>query len=160
MFGFDQPFLMRYDQRLVLAGVLWSGCGGAVDNLLIQLRVPAYLALRAHQLRIPVEEVVRYYDVWPLWVNIAWATGTWGAALASVLLLCGSRHALPAFIASLLGLIVMTYFWYYVPMPRIAGDDWAFFAEDMRFAYLCVSLFITAASIHEAWQMIRTGDLV
>ncbi len=159
MFRFEQPLVLRYDQSLGLAGVLWSGCGGAVDFLLIQWRIPAYLALRANQLRIPELELVRYYDAWPLWTNTAWAMSTWGAAFASILLLCGSRNALAAFVVSLLGLIVMTYFWYYVPMPRVAGDDLAFFAEDMRFLYLCVSVIITCASIRESWQMIRWGEL-
>lgn len=44
-----------------------------------------------------------YIDDFPTWVSIGWALGVWGALLGSVLLLLRSRHAVLAFVLSLLG---------------------------------------------------------
>jgi hypothetical protein len=47
-----------------------------------------------------------YMDSLPAWLSAFWALGVWGSLLGSILLLMRSRHAVTAFAASLLGLVV------------------------------------------------------
>ena len=44
-----------------------------------------------------------YVATMPLWAHIGWSLGIWGSAAGSVLMLVRSRHAVPAFLISLLG---------------------------------------------------------
>ncbi|MGQ2936914.1 MAG: hypothetical protein ACT6RK_22730, partial [Sphingopyxis sp.] len=45
-----------------------------------------------------------YFASFPVWANIGWALGVWGSLLGSLLLLVRSRHAVTAFLVSLIGL--------------------------------------------------------
>src|SRR3546814_20888189 len=47
-----------------------------------------------------------FFYSFPLWANVGWALGVWGAVLGSLLLLARSRHAVTAFAVSLLGLAI------------------------------------------------------
>lgn len=47
-----------------------------------------------------------YVATMPLWAHIGWSLGIWGSALGSVLMLVRSRHAVTAFLVSLLGALV------------------------------------------------------
>lgn len=53
-------------------------------------------------------EQLAWLDSFPVWANIGWALGVWGAFLGAILLLMRSRHALLSFAISLVGLAVMT----------------------------------------------------
>ena len=46
-----------------------------------------------------------YIAQMPLWAHVGWSLGIWGSLLGSVLLLLRSRHAVAAFLVSLLGAI-------------------------------------------------------
>lgn len=54
------------------------------------------------------EEAVVWFEGVPAWMTAAWAFGVWGAVAGSILLLLRSRHAVPAFAASLAGVLAMT----------------------------------------------------
>lgn len=87
--------------HLWLVGVvslLWNSFG-ALDYTMSKLHNASYLA------GFSVEQRA-FFDSFPLWANIGWAFGVWGAIAGSVLLLLRSRHAVTAFILSLLGLAV------------------------------------------------------
>lgn len=75
--------------------LLWNAFG-AVDYLMTQLRVPAYLA----QL---TPEQLAYLEAFPLWMEAAWAVGVWASLAGSVALLFRSRWAVALFGASLIG---------------------------------------------------------
>lgn len=49
---------------------------------------------------------VAWFDALPLWANIGWALGVWGAFIGSLLLLMRSRHAVTVFLISLIGLAI------------------------------------------------------
>jgi len=81
-------------------GFLWN-CGGVVDYTMSKTRNAEYLAGFT-------PEQLAWFDGFPLWMNIAWALGVWGAIAGSILLLLRSRWAVHAFAVSLAGLVVAT----------------------------------------------------
>lgn len=80
--------------------LVWNAFG-AVDYVMTQTKNPAYLAQFTPEQRA-------YFDSFPAFMEAAWAVGIWGAVAGSLLLLMSSRHAVTAFGASLLGLLVST----------------------------------------------------
>ena len=51
-----------------------------------------------------------YFTSFPMWANVGWALGVWGSVLGSLLLLVRSRHAVTAFIVSLIGLAISSFY--------------------------------------------------
>lgn len=90
----------------VVGGVsaLWNAFG-AFDYLMTQTRNEAYLASFTPEQRA-------YLDGFPTVMEAAWACGVWGALAGSLLLLARSRHAVTAFIVSLVGLAFTTLYQY------------------------------------------------
>ena len=52
------------------------------------------------------EAEIGYMLSMPAWMSAFWALGVWGSVLGSVLLLVRSRHAVTAFLLSLVGLAI------------------------------------------------------
>ena len=77
-----------------LIGLLWNGYGG-YDYVMTQTNNAAYLAQFTPEQRA-------YFDSFPMWMEVVWAVGVWGAVLGSVLLLLRSKWAFHAFLASLI----------------------------------------------------------
>lgn len=61
---------------------------------------------------------VAYMESLPSWLTAFWALGVWGSLTGSVLLLLRSRHALTAFMASLVGLAVSQVYQWSTIMPE------------------------------------------
>lgn len=76
--------------------LLWNAVGGFSFTV-------THLGMLADLGMTDVE--ISYFDSFPLWANVAWAMGVWGAIGASVLLLLRSRFAVHASIVAILGLI-------------------------------------------------------
>ncbi len=76
-------------------GLLWNAFG-AYLYMLSKLNPEAALAGATPAMR-------EYVAAMPAWAHIGWSLGIWGSALGSVLMLLRSRHAVPAFLVSLLG---------------------------------------------------------
>ena len=72
---------------------------GAMDYVMTKLRNPEYMAAFT-------PEQQAYFYSFPLWANVGWALGVWGSVLGSILLLARSRHAVTAFLVSLVGLAI------------------------------------------------------
>jgi hypothetical protein len=81
---------------------LWNSFG-VIDYMMTQTGNQAWLSQLEPALRAYVESA-------PVWANVAWAFGVWGAFAGSLLLLLRRRLAIPAFAASLGGLAFNT-FW-------------------------------------------------
>jgi len=100
-----------------LLSLLWNA-GGAFDYLMMKTGNAAYLAQLTAAQRA-------FYEGYPLWVNIAWGLGVWGAVLGSLLLLLRSRLAIHAFALSLLGM-AGNFAWGFVisptPMTALMAD--------------------------------------
>jgi len=80
--------------------LLWNGFGG-YDYVMSQTRNEAWLSQMGDY-----QEIVTWMDRFPLWAEVGYGLGVWGSVAGSVLLLLRSRHAVNAFLVSLLGALV------------------------------------------------------
>lgn len=99
------PIVRKTPLHLWIVGIislLWNSFG-ALDYTLSKLHNASYLAGFTPEQR-------DFFDSFPLWANVGWAFGVWGAVAGSLLLLMRSRHAVVAFILSLAGLAVSSLF--------------------------------------------------
>ena len=92
-----------------VVSLMWNAMG-AVDYTMTETRNPAYLKMMD-----PAQ--MAWVANFPAWAVGAWALGVWGAVAGSVLLLMRNRHAVTAFIISLVGLAGTTLFTYVVSPP-------------------------------------------
>ena len=96
--------------------LLWNGFG-AYDYLMSKAADRDYLASMMEPSGVAVDDAIAYIDAMPLWADIAWGLGVWGAVAGSVLLLLRSRFALYGFAASLVGLVLGTVHQVTNPIP-------------------------------------------
>ncbi len=92
---------MRTPWHLWVIGIVslvWNA-GGVYDYLMMQMGVESYRAMMT-------PDQAAWYDALPVWLNIFWALGVWGAILGSILLLLRSRLSALSFSVSLIGIIV------------------------------------------------------
>ena len=78
--------------------VLWNS-GGVMDFTMTHSQNEAYLAAFT-------EEQREYFLSFPLWANIAWALGVFGAFLGSLMLLFKRAWAYPLYLASIAGMLI------------------------------------------------------
>lgn len=85
----------------VVAGLslLWN-LFGAYDYVMTRSRSEAYLSAMGDP-----KAVLAWIDSFPLWVQLCWGLGVWGAVAGSLLLLARSRFAVQAFLLSLIGAV-------------------------------------------------------
>ena len=85
----------------VVAGLslLWN-LFGAYDYLMTRSRNEPYLSAMGDP-----KAVLAWIDSFPLWLQLCWGMGVWGAVAGSLLLLAKSRLAVPAFLLSLMGAV-------------------------------------------------------
>lgn len=81
-----------------VVSLLWNAVG-AFDYTMTKMQNAEYLAAFT-------PEQQAWFAGFPLWANVGWALGVWGSLLGSVLLLGRSRHAVSAFLISLIGLAI------------------------------------------------------
>ena len=84
-----------------LLGLLFT-LFGAYDYTMSQLGDRDYIAAAMEPMGVNADDAVAYFSGFPLWADFVWALGVWGA----VLLLLRSRFAVPAFIVSLVELVL------------------------------------------------------
>ena len=84
--------------------LLWNLIG-AMDFFMTQTRNEAYL-------KAFTPEQLAYFHGFPLWVVAAWALGTWGSALGSLLILLRRSVTVPVFGASLVGFVLTCLYTY------------------------------------------------
>lgn len=79
-------------------GLLWNAFGGYL-YLLSKFNPEAAMA--------GADPAMREYALnMPIWAHLGWSVGIWGSVLGSVLMLVRSRHAVTAFLASLIGALI------------------------------------------------------
>lgn len=83
---------------VAILGLLWN-CIGAY--LYIQTRLSPEVVMASAP-----QEMRDYVTNMPLWANIGYGLGVWGSVAGSVLMLLRSRHAITAFLVSLVGAAV------------------------------------------------------
>lgn len=87
-----------YFWAIGVVALLWNGVG-ALDYVMTQTRNETYLAEFT-------PEQIAYFLGFPAWAIGAWAVGVWGGVIGALLLLLRRRLAVPAFLVSLIALIV------------------------------------------------------
>lgn len=92
--------------------LLWN-CFGGFDYTMTRMRNADYIASAG----MNPQDVFAWVDSFPLIAQIAWGLGVWGSVAGSLLLLMRSRHAVTAFIVSLLGAVVSFTYQYTLPAP-------------------------------------------
>lgn len=87
---------------VAVLSLLWNSFGG-YDYVMSRSRNLDYLnqATADH-----ADIFLRWMDALPVWNQIAWPIGVWGSLLGSLLLLIRSRHAVTAFLVSLIGAVI------------------------------------------------------
>ena len=83
-----------------VVSLLWNGFGG-YDYVMTRQRNVDYLGQMGD-----ANEILAWVDSFPMIAQIFWPIGVWASVLGSVLLLLRSRHAVLAFLVSLIGAIV------------------------------------------------------
>lgn len=85
----------------IVAGLslLWN-LFGAYNYLMTRSRNEAYLSAMGDP-----KAVLAWIDGFPLWLQVCWGLGVWGAVAGSGLLLAQSRFSVPVLLVSLVGAI-------------------------------------------------------
>ncbi len=99
----DTAVTARTPAHLWIVGalsLLWN-CIGGVDYTMTRLRNVDYLAMAGDP-----NVILAYIDAMPMYAQIGWGLGVWGALLGSILLLMRSRYAVHAFAVSLAGAVI------------------------------------------------------
>lgn len=101
-----------------LITLMWHAFG-AYDYTMSELRDAAYLSMMPEDQRAGM---LAYLDNMPSWAVATWALGVWGSVLGSVLILARSRHAVNAFVVSLLGFIGTSLYTYLIAPASIMSQ--------------------------------------
>ncbi len=101
-----------------LITLMWHAFG-AYDYTMSELRDAAYLSMMPEDQRAGM---LAYLDNMPSWAVATWALGVWGSVLGSVLILTRSRHAVNAFVVSLLGFIGTSLYTYMIAPASIMSQ--------------------------------------
>jgi hypothetical protein len=80
-----------------ILSLLWN-CFGGYDYVMSEIDAQAYLTQMGYG-----PDVVAWMESFPAWAVALWAIGVWASVAGSILLLLRSRHAVTAFLLSLLG---------------------------------------------------------
>ena len=105
-----------------IVSLIWNAFGG-YDYTMTQMRDPGYFAQISGQMGMTVEEMHAFFDTFPTWASALWAIGVWGSVLGSVLLLARSRHAVTAFIVSLVGAVLSFAYQFTIDLPPEMADS-------------------------------------
>ena len=69
-----------------LLSLLWN-CIGCYDYVMSQTRNAEYMRMITEPYGVDTQAAVAYFDSYPVWADVAWALGVWGALAGSILLL-------------------------------------------------------------------------
>ena len=86
----------------IISGVslLWNAFG-CTDYTMMRLHNAAWLTMGSVS-----PDMIAKIDAGPLWGTAGWAFGVWGSLAGSLLLLMRSRHAVTAFLVSIVGAVI------------------------------------------------------
>lgn len=84
---------------IAVLGLVWNSFGG-YDYIMSKLQNMDYLAGVTGDEAL-AREMLAMLDAMPVWAHVLWGLGVWSSVLGSVLMLVRSRHAVSAFLVSL-----------------------------------------------------------
>jgi len=103
-----------------LLALLWNAIG-VTDYVMMRSRNEDYFHSVMPGLNIGA--MLAYMDSMPLLASIGWALGVWGALAGTLLLLARGRHAVAAYLVSLIGAITAFAHQFTGPTPPAGMDD-------------------------------------
>jgi hypothetical protein len=124
-----------------IVALLWSAMG-AMDYVMTQTENEAYMS------NFTPEQLAFFYGI-PTWAVACWAIAVWGGVLGSILLLVRTRHAVGVFLASLIGMIIVTFENY------VIRDGMAVIGDPFSLAFSAVIFLIAAALVLYSWTMYK-----
>ncbi len=134
----------RTPWHLWLIGVvafLWNSIG-AMDYVMTQTRNEDYMS------GFTPEQLAFYYGM-PAWVDAFWAIGVWGGVIGALLLLFRLRHAIWAFLASLIAVVVTTFHNYVLSNGmEVSGDAFSLGFTAVIFL-VALALFLYARAMQK-----------
>lgn len=136
---------------LGVVSLIWFA-GGANDYVQTKMVNMEYLGMAADTAGVPVDVIVDYFGAYPLWANICWALGVWGAVAGSLLLLLRSRFAFHALALSVIGLAGSTVYAFISDIP-------AELASTFQLVFTVVIWLSVLAMTWYAKAMTRAGVL-
>ena len=83
-----------------VVGMLWNAFGG-YDYTMTRTRNVDYLSQMGD-----AQEILAWVDAFPMWAQVAYGLGVWGSVAGSLLMLARSRHAVTAFVVSLVSAVL------------------------------------------------------
>ena len=119
----DGQIATRTPVHLWIVGVLallWNLIG-VTDYVMMRTRNADYF--RAVMPDLKLADALGYMDAMPLLASAGWALGVWSALIGTLLLLARSRHAVIAYLVSLVGALVAFAFQFTGPTPPPGMDD-------------------------------------
>ncbi len=119
----DGPIAARTPVHLWIVGIvalLWNMIG-VTDYVMMRTRNADYF--RAVMPDLNLADALGYMDSMSLLASAGWALGVWGALIGTLLLLARSRHAVVAYLVSLVGAVIAFAFQFTGPTPPPGMDD-------------------------------------
>ena len=110
---------MKTPWHIWTVGILslrWNAFG-AFDYLMAQTRNASNVEMVPEEFRA---QFLAYLDGMPIWAASGWALGVWASILGSFLILARSRHAVTAFVASIVGLAVNSAYTYLIAQTNLS----------------------------------------
>jgi hypothetical protein len=120
-----------------ILSLLWS-CMGAYDYVMTRMHNMAYIAKSMPGIDPNVG--LAWIENMPMYAQIGWGLGVWGALLGAVLLLVRSRYAVWAYAASMLG-IVLSIGYQIALAPPLPGADGVMF-KIFPYVIIAIGLFL------------------
>lgn len=134
----------RTPVHLWIVGVLallWNMIGVS-DYVMMRTRNEGYFRTLMPDLNIAA--ALAYMDAMPVLQSLGWALGVWGALAGTVLLLLRSRHAVMAYLVSLVGAVVAFAHQFLGAAPPAGMDD--------PMVPAMVTLIATALLLYARWM--------
>jgi hypothetical protein len=147
----QQAVAVRTPVHLWIVGILsllWN-CIGAADYLMTRLHNDAYF--QSMMPGVPPATFYAYVDAMPLYAQIGWGLGVWGAFAGSLLLLIRSRYAFHAFALSMIGIILGIGYQLFISPPP--GSEGA--GKIIMYAVILIG----AALLYYSWKQRAKGVL-
>ena len=123
------------------SALLWSAMG-AMDYVMTQTKNEAYMS------GFTPQQLAFFYS-FPAWVVSAWAIGVWGGVLGAVLLLVRRRLAVWVYLASFMGMVVITFHNYLLSNGMdVVGDAFSLGFTAVIFLF-ALGLFLYARAMRK-----------
>lgn len=124
--------------------LIWNAFGG-YDYLMTRMRDTDYLA--GMMPGVPAQTILDWIDSFPLWAQVGWGLGVWMGVLGSVLLMMKSRHAVLAFLLSLVGMALSFGYQFMGPPPPAGLNEGAMGMVPLLIIAVGIALFLYARSM-------------